>query len=178
MTELTSCQLYNGSTALNTGSNVPSALSASGAHTTFTFDNTLVIPKGTVLTLGIKCNVTTGATGTHVWSVDSADAMTATGVTSGSSVAVTETASSGGTMSIGSGSLSVTVDSSSPSYTLVAAGTTGQTMGVIKLRATNEAITLTKLGLFLTASGAASSTATNGLPSAVTNAVVSGVGRV
>ena len=159
ITELTSCQLYNGSTALNTGGNVPSALSASGSHTTFTFDNTMVIPKGTILTLGIKCDVTTGATDTHVWSIDSSDAMTATGATSGSSVAVSETASSGGTMSIGTGSLAVTVDSSSPSYKLVAAGTTGQGMGIIKLRATNEAVTLNKLGLALTNSGNASSTA-------------------
>jgi len=153
ITELTSCQLYNGSTALNTGSNVPSALAATTESTTFTFDNTLVIPKGTVMTLGIKCNVT--GTNTHVWSVSTA-AMTATGVTSGSSVNVTETASSGGTLTIGDGSFTVTVDASSPSYTLAAAGTTGQTLGVIKLRASNEAISLTKLGLTLAGSASGS----------------------
>lgn len=164
ISELSSCQLFNGTTALNTGSNVPSALAASGANTTFTFDNTLVVPKGTVLTLGIKCDVGSAAVGTHVWSV--ASAPSATGVTSGAAVSVTATASSGGTMSIGAGSLAVSVDSSSPSYTLVAGGSTGVTMGVIKLRATNEAVTLNKLGLVLTSSGntnsSASGNSTNG----------------
>src|SRR3990167_10068202 len=88
--------------------------------------------------------------------------ITATGVTSGSTVAVTETASSGGTMSIGTGSFTVAVDASSPSYALVAARTTGQTMGTIKLRATNESITLNKLGLILTNSGETLSNAAGG----------------
>ena len=151
ITNLSSCQLYNGATALNTGSNVPSALSASGDHTTFTFDNVLVIPKGTVTTLAMKCNIGSATSGTHVWSIDSNDAMTATGVTSGASVNVSETATSGGTMTIASGSLTVTVDSSSPSYAIAAGGATGVTTSVVKFRAANEAITLTKLGLTLTA---------------------------
>lgn len=162
ITNLSSCQLYNGTTALNTGSNVPSALSASGSHTTFTFDNPMVVPKGTVVSIDIKCNVASGATGTHVWSIDASDAISATGVTSGASVAVTETAGSGGTMTIASGSLTLSVDSSSPATTTVAAGSTGVTMSVFKLRASNEALTLSKIGMQLTGSGNTLSTANGG----------------
>ena len=110
-----------------------------------------MIPKGTVTTLAMKCNIGSATSGTHVWSIDSNDAMTATGVTSGASVNVSETATSGGTMTIASGSLTVTVDSSSPSYAIAAGGATGVTTSVVKFRAANEAITLTKLGLTLTA---------------------------
>lgn len=158
--ELTACQLYNGTTALNTGSNVSTNPSAAPTDTTFTFDNSLVVPKGTVLTLGLKCNLGSSASGTHYWTANTAPSVT--GVTSGASVTATMTANNSGTMSIGSGSLAVSVDSSSPSYTLVAAGSTGVNAGVIKLRATNEPIVLTKLGLTLTNSGNSSSQAKTG----------------
>ena len=153
ISNLSSCQLFNGSTVLNSGSNVPSTLAASGSDTTFTLDNTLTITKGSVVTLAVKCNLGSATSGTHVWSISGA-ALSATGVTTGSSIDVAETAGSGGTMTIASPSLAVSVDSSSPSYALVAGGTTGQTMGVIKLRATNEAISLTKLGLTITSGSA------------------------
>jgi fibronectin-binding autotransporter adhesin len=164
ITELSSCQIFNGNTALNTGTNVPSALSATTEATTFTFDQQLVIPKGTVVTLGIKCNVSSNAVGTHFWRIEagSTDPMTGTGVTSGAAVNITETVTSGGLMTIASGSATVAVDSSSPSFTPVAAGTTGQVLGMVKLRATNEAITLNKLGLVLTNSGNTLSTANGG----------------
>lgn len=155
--DLSSCQFFNGSSVLNTGGNVPSALSTSGSHTNFTFDNTLVIPKGTVVTLTIKCNVSTDATGTYVWSIDASDTMTATGVDSGASVNVAETSGSAGTMTVASGSLAVSVDPSSPSYTVMAGGQTGQTVSVLKLRASNEQLTLTKLGLTLTNTASSSS---------------------
>ena len=48
------------------------------------------------------------------------------------------------------GVLTVSLDASSPSYQLEAGGTSGVTLGVFKVRATGEAITLTKLGLALT----------------------------
>lgn len=152
ISNLSSCQLYNGATVLNTGSNVPSSLATSGSDTTFTFDNSLTVPKGTVLTLGIKCNLGSATSGTHVWSI-SGSAITATGAVSGSSVNVTETAGSGGTMTVASGSLALSVDSSSPATTTVAAGSTGVTMGVLKFRASNEPVSLTKVGLQLTGSG-------------------------
>src|SRR3989344_7321146 len=53
-------------------------------------------------------------------------------------------------MTVGSGSFAVTVDSSSFASTTVAGGTAGVDMGVLKFRATNEDVTLTKVGLKLT----------------------------
>ena len=58
--------------------------------------------------------------------------------------------------------LSVAIDSSSPSYSIAAAGTNGKVVGVYRLRATNESINLNRLGLVLT----------NGNPSDLVNVTV------
>lgn len=153
--DLSSCRLFNGSTQLTSGSNVPSSLASSGTATTFVLDNQLVIPKGTVVTLALKCNVSSSANGTYTWSVTVSDTWNSTGFTSG--VSVTETGSgTSGTFTTGSASLAVTVDASSPSYTVAAGGQTGVTMGVLKFRATNDVVSLTKVGLTLTSGTAAS----------------------
>ncbi len=153
-TGLSSCQLFDGTTALNTGSNVvnPSAVTAS-----FTFDQQLIIPKGTVKTLALKCNVSSSATGTFILGITTAQvsALTVTGVTSSNSVTATGATATGQTMTIGSGALVVSTDSSSPSYSVVAAGSTGNIAGVFKFRASNEAVNLNRLSLKLT-SGSAS----------------------
>lgn len=147
--DLSSCTLFNGSTQLTSGSNVPTALASSGSATNFTLDNTLTIPKGTVMTISVKCNVSSAATGTYVFSVNNADNWGATGFTSGTSITETGSGTSG-TFSIGNASVALTIDSSSPSLTLAAGGQTGVTLGVYKLRATNDVVNLTKLGLTLT----------------------------
>ena len=148
VTDLTSCQLFNSSgVALNTGGNVPTT----AATNTFTFDNTLEIPKGTVVNLALKCNVASGlSSGNFTWSVNSGDTFNATGVVSGNSISETVTTQNSGVMTVASGSLTVSIDSSSPSYALAAGGQTGVTMGVVKLRAANEALNLNKLGLTFT----------------------------
>ncbi len=153
---LSSCALYDATgKQLNTGSNVPSSLAASASSNTFTLDNSLIIPKGTVTNLTFKCNVSSAATGTYVWSV-LASGFTATGMTSGQSVTVASTAGSSGTMTVASATLAVTLDPSSPAYTIAAAGSTGVTLGVYKFHATNDAINLTKIGLNLGALNTAS----------------------
>lgn len=159
--DLTSCQVYDGSTILNTGSNVVSNAS-SGTATTFTLDNTLTVAKGTVKTLALKCNVSTAASGNYVWSINSGDSWGSTGVTSGASITETFGNLTGGTMTIGNGSLALSVDSSSPGTTTVAAGSSGVTMSVFKLRATNEALILNELALKLTGSGNTTSNANGG----------------
>lgn len=151
ISELNTCQIYDGSTVLNTGSNVPS-LAASGSATTYTFDNTLTIAKGTVKTLGLKCNIASSvsANDSLVATISTSAAnWSSTGVTSGSSITETFGNSTGGTLTIQSGSLALTVDSSSPSYAVVAAGTSGTTQGIFKFRATNEAVNLQKIGMTL-----------------------------
>jgi len=153
-TGATSCQLFDGATALNSGSNV---VSTSAATNTFTLDQQLVIAKGTVKTLALRCNVSAAATGTFQWGIASGQitAIAVSGVTSSNSVTATGNTGNGQIMTVGAGSLVVSTDSSSPSYTVVASGSTGNTAGVFKFRATNEAVNLNRLGLRLT-SGAAS----------------------
>ncbi|TSD04504.1 MAG: hypothetical protein Greene071436_132, partial [Parcubacteria group bacterium Greene0714_36] len=154
--DLTSCQLHDGATALNTGSNIPSQSNSS--TTLITFDGAgFTVPKGTVKTLEMKCNIASGATGVFQWGYDDSASPTVTGLVSGQSVSPTENDSTGQRMTIASsGSLAVALDSSSPSYTITAGGRTNVTTSVFRFTATNEAIKLTDLGLQLTNGGASS----------------------
>jgi len=154
VTNLTSCQLFDGATALNTGSNT---LNPTSATPGITLDNSVTVTKGTSKTLSMKCNIAAGTTGTFIWGITTSSSNpSVTGVTSSNSV----TASGGTltantlTMSAG-GSYVLSKHASSKIYALVPGGTTGQELGVVNLRATNEAVNLTRLGLKLT-SGAAS----------------------
>lgn len=149
-TVLTSCQLWDGATALNTGSNVVNT-TATGAQT-FSLDSMFVVPKGTVKTLSLKCNVPTGTTGTIIFGILGSQiaAMTTTGVTSGSTIVATGSNAAGQTMTPASGSLTASIDSSTPSFALAAAGSTGVNIGVFKFRASNENVTVSKIGLVLT----------------------------
>jgi hypothetical protein len=153
--ELSSCQMWDGSTALTTGSNVINP-AASDTSKTFTFDSALVVSKNTVKTITLKCNVSGSASNGHTYSWGIATAPgTVTGVTSGNTVTATVNVNAGQTQTIGAGSFTVTTDASSPSYAMVAANTTGNVVGSYKFRATNENVSLTKLGLKLTSGAAA-----------------------
>ena len=151
VTGVSSCQLFNGATAINGGSNIvnPSAIGVSN----FTFDNSLVVAKGTVVTLMVKCNLSASATGDYTTGVlaSSGQTYSATGVQSGNSLTINSnlTASTGnsGTQSVGSSSFAVSTDASSPSYAIVSGGTTGVTVAALKLRSTGEDMNLTDLGL-------------------------------
>ena len=166
---LSSCQVYDANgVALNTGSNVvnPSTTSTTTTPTTatFTLDNSVSVPKGTVWTATLKCNVVSSAPSGSVfqWGITSTHiaAIAATGVTSGNSITPASTSGSdynGQKQTISSGSLAVTTDSSSPSYAIAAGGAQNVTLGVAKFRASNEAMTLTRVGLIL--SNTASSSA-------------------
>lgn len=152
-TNLTGCQLFDGATALNTGSNILNP-SAAGSSTVVTFDGSgFTIPKGTVKTLDLKCNIASGVTTTHSWGYDSSASPTATGVTSGQSATLTENDSAGQLMTmVASGSFTVALDSSSPSYTITAGGRTAVSISVFRVTATNEAIKLNEFGLLLATS--------------------------
>ena len=162
---LSACQIYNGSTALNTGTRVINGSNintTSGGKTNFSLDNSLVIPKGTILSLNLQCSVSSSATGTYQWGVDStAGDWSVSGSVSGSSVTPTFTGvGTAPTMTISSGAtLAASIDPSSPSYTLVAGGTTGALLNVIKLHAANEPVNLQKIALSLTTATASSSAA-------------------
>lgn len=148
--DLTGCTLYNGATPLNTGTNVVNTWSST-VKKNYTFDNSLIVAKGTLVTLSLQCNVASSPTaGSFQVTAASAGDFSVTGLTSSNTVTPTIGSGDGGTMTVGTGSFTVSVDSSSPATTTVAGGTSGVTLGVIKLRATNESVTLTKLGLKLT----------------------------
>lgn len=155
-TGLSACQLYDGATALNTGSNVlnPAATTAE----TISFDSTLTVTKGTVKTLTLKCNIASSASGSFTWTVTpSSSNPTVTGATSGNSVTATGAAATSAAQTVASGSLVVSLSPSSPSYAIAAAGSTGNTATVIRFHAANEAVNLSRIALKLTSTTASAS---------------------
>lgn len=159
VTELTGCQLFDGSTALNTGTNVVNPSGSSPASATFTLDNPVTVAKGTVKTLGLRCNVSGSATNNGTWAWDSAAASsyTFTGATSGTTVTGSDASDATITVTIGAAAVTVATDASTPSYMIASAGSTNVTNGVFKFRASNENVNLTKLGLSLTNSASSTS---------------------
>ncbi len=157
---LSSCQLWDGTTALNTGSNVvnPAASVTTGSDVTFTLDQSYTVAKGAVKTLTLTCNVSASSASaeTYNWGIQAAPSISVTGVTSSNTVSQTVSASVGQIQTVAAGYLTVTTDSNSPSYAVVAAGTTGNILGSFKFRATNESINLNKLGLKLTSTASSS----------------------
>jgi hypothetical protein len=152
----TNCQIWDGTGALNTGSNMVTP--STDGDKTFTLDNQLIVTKGTFKVVNIGCDVSGSsvATDTIKWSLPtSGTAITGTGVTSGQSAAITYTAAQAGpvmTLQTG-GSLTVTLDPASPSAVLAAANTTNVTLAVLRVHATNEAINLTNLAFKLSDTG-------------------------
>jgi hypothetical protein len=155
--DLFACQLWDGSTALSTGSNVLGVISTTTANL-ISFNNSLAIQKGTVKTLVLRCNVSPSAANGHTYAfgVDSAYAYSATGVDSATTFTPSVTTGTGATMTVAQPTLSLTVAPSSPAYQVVAAGATGVTVGVLQFRANFDTMTLTKIGLSI-ASGSSSS---------------------
>lgn len=158
--DLTSLVLYDGTAALNTGSNVinPAAGTAGdvNAHT-FTLDNPLIIPKGTQKTVALKGNIsgnaTAGSTNTHAWGLVASAAVTATGMSTTLDISESVNAATGSIMTIaGAGQYSVALDSSTPTFSaarMLAANTTGNEMTKLLFKATSEQINVTKIRLAL-----------------------------
>lgn len=160
LVDLSGCQLWNGATALNTGSRTRNMTTAQTATVvSYSFDNSLVVPKGTTVTLALKCNIASGATNSAQVNYAAYTDFTVTGQTSGNSVVPTVGTANGGLMTISSGSLAISVDDSSPAYSVVTGGSTGIKVAVIKLRASNEDVTVNKIGLKM--SGGTSSDVVN-----------------
>jgi hypothetical protein len=154
---LTNCQLYNGSTSVTTGSNAknPSSSLAASADETFTFDGSgIIVPKNSSVTLSLRCNVSTSASGAYSWGLtNNATTYTAaSGVESGQTVNETMTASAGQTMTAtASGTYTVSADTSNAyTFRAVRAGTTGVPLAAFKFTAgTNEDIILKAIALQL-----------------------------
>lgn len=165
--DMTNCVLKDNGVALNSGSNAtPTNSTASGDAMSFAFDQSLIIPKGTIKTLTVYCNLTSAALAnqTYGWGIDtlSTTNVVATGMVSGSTVTPTGSADTGRTIvAQTSGALSVTED---PTTALkwIQAGTTDNTMVSLRFNATYEDIRLDTIGLQLaTSSSAADAMASN-----------------
>lgn len=159
-TDVSSCRLYDGSTLLTTGSNVVNpTTTASPAPYTFTLDQALVVPKGTVKNIAVKCNVS-GASTAFVghWDITSTQvtALSVTGVTSTGTVSATGSAT-GSTMTVGTATLTATGDTSGTSYKVTSAGATGVTAAAYRFKASNDNIDLQRIVLSLTNTASSSS---------------------
>jgi hypothetical protein len=113
----------------------------------------LTVLKGTSITLALKCNLasapTAGSFTVNAYPTPTTD-YSITGLTSGNTVTPTFGTGDGGAQTVATGSFAVSVDSSTFASTTVAGGITGVNMGIIKFRASNEDVNLTKVGLKLT----------------------------
>ncbi len=154
----TACQLFDGPTALNTGTNVQNP--TSDGQKTFTLDNNLTVPKGTVKTISLKCDIAGSATAddTIEWRLTSGASFGATGLISGNTVTPSfkDSTNDQNKMIVkAGGTLSVALDGSSPSVRLTRSSTADNTLAVLRISATNEAVDLRQITFQL------SSTASN-----------------
>ncbi|PIT92536.1 MAG: hypothetical protein COU08_01820 [Candidatus Harrisonbacteria bacterium CG10_big_fil_rev_8_21_14_0_10_42_17] len=161
--DLTNCALFDGSTQINTGSDIvnPTNANTTGTDQNFTFTNPVTIAKGTVKTLALQCNTSatttsTSANHTFTWGTDAGDAdTTVTGLTSGQSITETYgSATTGQAITVANGgSFTVAKDDSTSSaangWVLTSANTTGNTVNALRFTGTNEAVRVTQLGLTL-----------------------------
>lgn len=159
--DLTNCAAYDGATRLNSSS---VELSLSDGSTpedeTFSFDTPLLVTKGTVKVVSIKCDIPASITG-GTFSVGVTTAVNSgTGMTSSQTVTPSGATQAGNTMTIsGAGALAVALDASSPSYRVASAGTTGVTLGALRFTATNENMRIERVALQMSNSLASSSPA-------------------
>ena len=163
-TDVSNCQLYDGSTSV-TSNNAVSPSTTLSSSTSFVFDgNGIILTNGTQKTLAMKCDIKSGSTGSYKWGIDGAQDGTsftaATGLISGQTIADSVfTDSEGQLMTAASGgTLAVAIDSGtsgSLSYRLVSPGQTTELIK-IKYSATNEDIDVKRVALVL--SSAASNT--------------------
>jgi len=161
--EVNSLQLFdvtNGSNrALTTGSNInnPSGnTGAADANLSFTMDsNALTVAKGGQMIVELRGNVNASSTPTATtqftfdFSAGSPD-WTVTGANTGKSITETLNTTAGATLTIvGAGTLTASLDTSSPLETWYTSGDEA-TIGVLKFLAVNEDMAVTDLGLSIT----------------------------
>src|SRR3989338_1443834 len=155
---ISNCALWDGVNSVSSTVNPTGA--ASSTNFTLTGGG-LVIPKGSTKTLGLACDIGSGATGNAKFGYDATESNPSpSGVTSGQDITETENASEGQRMTFASGgSLAATLDASSGPYTVVSAVQTNVELSRIKFTATNEDMDLKQVALQLI--GAASNTPVN-----------------
>lgn len=157
--EINSCILYDGTTALNAGSdtvNPSDPSSGTDNDMTFTLTNNLIITKGTVKRIDLKCNISSSAGGTHAWGTSAAAAnISSTGAQTGTAITETITTATGQLMTVkAAGNYTVAKSSSAPSAALVLSGKTDVPVNVLSFHANDEAVNITDLTLTYSSSTA------------------------
>ena len=97
---LNACQVYDGTTALTTGSDT---VNPTGSSVNFVFDNSITVAKGTLKTLAVQCNISSNTpnTTTYQVGVNNSNPPSAVGVTSGNMVTPTIQTGTSGTITVG-----------------------------------------------------------------------------
>ena len=170
---LTNCQLWNGSSVLNSsavGSGQWTAATThtnalggtAGIETNFVFDNQLVVPKGTTLQLALICNVGGSLFSGEQFAagVDAFFVPTVSGALSGNNITPTVNTSASGIQTVGTATLSVTTPTQI--YTQAAGGTVGLPLGSFTLQPTSGSVSLQNIALQLNTNVASSSDLDNG----------------
>jgi len=164
-TDLNTCQMFDGATALNSGGNVVTPDEAT-ANTedllTFNMDTEIIIPKGTVKEVDVKCNISNLPAASETFRVGLTSTnsdTTVVGKSTGVTVTESVTLNTGPTMTIKTGgTLTITLDASSPTAERYGiANKTDVLLVVLKIKATDEAIRLDRIALTLASSTASSS---------------------
>lgn len=149
--QLSNCNLYEGSINLTDDTNV--TLAASAADTTFTFnDGGYTVPKGTQKTLSMKCDLSAGATsGTVKWGLSALSSYTAaTTVGSNQTVTETATANAGNLMTAATGGSYTVTNDTSLLYKTAQAGTSDVVLAKLRFTAgASEAVDLKQIALEL-----------------------------
>ena len=161
--ELNSCVIYDGATALNTGGDVVNPddpATGTTDDTVFTLTNNLVVTKGTVKKVDLKCNISSSATNnsTHSWGLNDASAHNVVGALTSQAITESVTTGTGSIMTIRTaGSFTINKDSSSPVDSLIIGGKTDVPMLVLRYTAADEAVNIKELTLTYSSSTASTS---------------------
>lgn len=151
----TNLTLYADGVALEPSNQDKPSSDDDGATTTFALSEPLIIAKGTSVTVQLKGDIESSATAndSSQFGITSSAAITAYGRDTGDTVTPTVTADDGPTLTyISSGTLTIS-SSSNPPAAIVIAGTTGNTMTRIRLKAKYEDLDLDKLRIYVTDGG-------------------------
>lgn len=127
---------------------------ATGDVATFRLDRGLVVKKGTIKIITLKCDVKSGADGssgvaTYAWGIkDSPNGVVAEGISSGRKFRSRVIRSNGPPMTLRRwGELEVYMDSSSPPFKIVEAGSLNVTIATLRVVGLYEPIALRQIGL-------------------------------
>lgn len=103
--DITNCRAYDDETLLNTTAINPTL--PGGAHNFIFDENALIVPKGTIKTVSVRCDIpgSVGAGSTFSWGINTIDIIEGTGLLTGTSVNALQDATTnvGPTMTVSSG---------------------------------------------------------------------------